>query len=326
VFPLFSVLLQRLSGRGAWVTFALVIFFILLGAVLFAHVDGISFGTALYFAIVTATTVGYGDVVPQNPAARVIAVGIMLTTIPLLGALFSFVAANAVELRIRRLIGMDRTAFAVPHTVLLGFAPESAIVLEELRRAGQSVVVVASAEPSELPPDLPFIKGDPAEDACLKRARIDQAKQALITAETDGDVLEIAIAVRHLAPDVPVIVSTQSARVSRALAELGIPRTLSAQDLLGHTLAKSLEAPNAATLLLRIVNSESYQIREMAVAASEVGKKLSEIRASRHDLVLGLAQDGDVVLGVEHDPIAREGSTLLALVAGASNHPIKAAP
>ncbi|MHB1682747.1 MAG: NAD-binding protein [Bacilli bacterium] len=75
-----------------------------------------------------------------------------------------------------------------------------------------------------------MIKGDPAEEALLERARVTRAKQALITAPTDGEVLEIAIAVRHLAPHLPLIVSTRSEKVSRALHDLGIPLTVSTED------------------------------------------------------------------------------------------------
>ena len=54
-------------------------------------IDG--FGTALWWAIVTATTVGYGDVAPITPAGRGIAVFVMCVGITLFGLFTANVAA-----------------------------------------------------------------------------------------------------------------------------------------------------------------------------------------------------------------------------------------
>jgi voltage-gated potassium channel len=52
-----------------------------------------NFGTALWWAIVTATTVGYGDVAPITPAGRGIAVFVMCVGITLFGLFTANVAA-----------------------------------------------------------------------------------------------------------------------------------------------------------------------------------------------------------------------------------------
>jgi voltage-gated potassium channel Kch len=59
------------------------------GGLAFAAAEHIPVTTALYWAVATGTTVGYGDVTPHNPAGRLIAVVVMLTAIPLFGAAFS---------------------------------------------------------------------------------------------------------------------------------------------------------------------------------------------------------------------------------------------
>lgn len=52
-----------------------------------------NFGTALWWAVVTATTVGYGDVAPVTPAGRGIAVFVMCVGITLFGLFTANVAA-----------------------------------------------------------------------------------------------------------------------------------------------------------------------------------------------------------------------------------------
>lgn len=69
------------------------------------------FTTGLYWAVETATTVGYGDVTPHNPAGRVVSLAVMLTTIPLLAALFAWVTSlHAVRLHSRSSTARDAAA------------------------------------------------------------------------------------------------------------------------------------------------------------------------------------------------------------------------
>lgn len=56
-----------------------------------------SFGNAVWWAIVTATTVGYGDVSPVSTEGRVIAVILMLTGIGIIGVFTATVASFFLE-------------------------------------------------------------------------------------------------------------------------------------------------------------------------------------------------------------------------------------
>jgi voltage-gated potassium channel len=72
-----SFLVARLKGSQALRLVLLGTACLLAGAGLFAITQHISYATALYWAVTTATTVGYGDVIPKNPAGRAIAVVVM---------------------------------------------------------------------------------------------------------------------------------------------------------------------------------------------------------------------------------------------------------
>ncbi len=65
---------------------------IILGAIGISIVEEISFGNALWWSFVTATTVGYGDVIPQTLSGRAIAVFLMIIGIGFVGLLTATIA------------------------------------------------------------------------------------------------------------------------------------------------------------------------------------------------------------------------------------------
>lgn len=91
---------QRLIGRtGAYVVLA-SFFCIFFGSLAVLDVEQeapdsqiTSFGDALWWAVVTSTTVGYGDLYPVTAAGRAVAVGLMILGIALLGAVTASMAA-----------------------------------------------------------------------------------------------------------------------------------------------------------------------------------------------------------------------------------------
>ena len=58
--------------------------FILIGVVVFSTLEEWSIIDAFYFTVATVTTVGYGDLTPDSPAAKLLASFYMLFTIPLI--------------------------------------------------------------------------------------------------------------------------------------------------------------------------------------------------------------------------------------------------
>lgn len=286
---------------------------ILTGAVLFCLTQDVAFGTALYWAVTTATTVGYGDVSPHNGAGRVIAVGLMLTAIPLFGAVFAVLAGMAALVQVRRLFAMDHAPPTGDYVVVYGMHSAVPRILEELRKVGHTVVLVADVDPSIVPSGVRLIAGDPTNEAVIAHSHPVRAQEALVGGADDGDVLVTCVALRTLAPELPISALTQSAKVAQALRELGVSRSLSGDDLVGHTLAKCLEAPHSAELLLRLVDSDTYRIQEVAADATSVSRRLSEIRGRPGQLVLGLVHGEKVTLGIDDDPVVEAGDGLLLL-------------
>jgi voltage-gated potassium channel len=313
IFVLISQRLARLRQRRVWSLIAVAVLIILIGAGLFAVTQHDSYGLALYWAITTATTVGYGDVLPHNTVGRIIASAVMLTTIPIVGAIFGILAGASAANHIRRFLGMDIRLPDEPYTVIYGLDPVVPHVLTELCRRDTKVVLVAPEKPAGAPSDVICVTGDPTDERLIARTRPQDAELALIACEQDADTMVVAVTLHTLAPKLKIYALTDSTRIARALIDLGVDHTLSANELVGHTVAKSMETPEAGDLLLQLVDATSYRMEEQIVDEALASKTLSAARANPGMLILGIAHDGHVDLGIGEDPQLNTGDRLIVL-------------
>jgi hypothetical protein len=69
--------------RAAWLIMAAMVLLNVAAGLLFAAVEHISGPLGMYWAVSTASTVGYGDVTPHTDPGHIVAVATMITMIPL---------------------------------------------------------------------------------------------------------------------------------------------------------------------------------------------------------------------------------------------------
>jgi voltage-gated potassium channel len=311
VIGLLVRLLGQPSRRHIFSLLGIAVACVLVGGWLFGLTQHLPFTTGFYWAITTATTVGYGDVTPHNASGRVIASLVMLTTIPLLAAVFALVTGGAAAAGIRRILNLETRFPEGIYRLVVGMNPAVPAILEELARAGVPVVLAADVEPGSVGHGVHVIRGDPTEPSTIRSARPEGAQQALLVGASDGDVLVSAVILHKQAPDLPVTALVTSASVREALLEIGVRHAVSEQELVARTLATSLETPSASELIAQLIESGGDILAEIDADQATVGKALSAVRDERAGLVLGLVHAGRFTLGIGEDPVIAAGDRLL---------------
>ena len=99
-----------------------------------------TFGDGLWLAFTTAATVGYGDIVPSTPAAKIFAVFVVLLGLAVLSAVTASIAALWVQTEERR----------IEHEVLRDLHRELRVIRDELtalrRERPQAIAAVGDEE------------------------------------------------------------------------------------------------------------------------------------------------------------------------------------
>jgi voltage-gated potassium channel len=310
VFTLLFRVFRVHQQRNVAVLLGSAIGVVLVGAELFALAESLPFTTGLYWAVTTATTVGYGDVTPHNPIGKLIASLFMLTTIPMLAAAFALASGAAAAAGIRRILAMHTTFPEGTYRLIIGMTPGVPAIIDEVASAGIPIVLVADIDPATVRDGVHVVRGNPTEEAVIAKAKPQGAEQALITGGSDGDVLVSAVLLRKQAPSLVITALVDSPSVREALHDLGVQQTVSGSELVSRALAASLETPHAGEMLAQLIgNRDSFA--EIEAGDTAVGKRLSAVRNERAGLVLGLVRDGEFNLGLSDDPVIAAADRLL---------------
>ena len=152
-----------------------------------------NFGDGLWWALVTMTTVGYGDIVPITPLGRLIGAVLMITGIGTLGISTAAIATYLIRtdrfdaLRVRRMEG---------HVVICGLGPAGLLLAQGFRRKGNEVLVIEAKEANPRiatchDAGIAVPVGDAMRPETLKRARLERAGTLIAICGDDGVNIQV---------------------------------------------------------------------------------------------------------------------------------------
>jgi len=170
------------------------------------------FTDALWWAVVTMSTVGYGDISPSTTGGRVVAIGLMVVGIGVIGILTATVASIFVENRFLEHRGM-KEIHVRDHYIICGWNFRGHRIVEALRsdsRVGKAPIVLIAEIPQKPmdDPHLLFIHGEVTPDN-LTRACIETARVVLVLSDDgldafarDAKTVLTTLTIETLNPDV----------------------------------------------------------------------------------------------------------------------------
>ena len=150
--------------------------------------DFSTIGDSVWWTLVTVSTVGYGDQVPETTTGRIIASVTMIGGPILLVSLLGAVALLVFEEWRKVVTGVSQVV-SKKHIVMCGWTPKTRDAIDELRLSRlfrkRPITIIddkIDAKPVEVT-NTSFVRGSPADTAALERANIRQAEFAIVFAE-----------------------------------------------------------------------------------------------------------------------------------------------
>jgi voltage-gated potassium channel len=292
---------------------------------------------ALWWSMVTMTTVGYGDFYATTAVGRfLISYPCMLLGIGLVGYLVGYIANLIIDLAAKKRRG-EMELREKGHIIVCGYPGEEKIlaIVAELRaveRLDGRAVVLVTEQLEELPEKLhkagmQFVKGLPTDESVLMKADVLDCEGVVILARDPHDASSddrtftvsslLEIIEREHGRPIKTIAEVVAEKNIRTLRRANVDGVTSEDGVAGRLLAQEFVNPGINGVISQLLtNQEGSQL--YIVPAETAGLRIRDLQigALNHDVniqIIGIIQGDIKELNPSKDTIVGRGDRLIVL-------------
>lgn len=281
----------RELGRRGLLALALLVFIVVLvyfdrDAYTDAHDGSVTLIDSIYYATVTITTTGYGDITPITPQSRMLN-AILVTPMRILFlVLLVGTTLEVLAYEGRRILRDSRWRKNMRnHVVVIGYGTKGRSAVDTLQTNGANPaqIVVIDPKPTAIVDanlhGLAAIEGDATRRDVLRRAEIIKAREVIITLDRDDSAILVTLTVRQLNPSAHVVVAVREDDNASLLRQSGANAVVTSSEAVGRLLGLSAVSPNLGVVIEDLLSSkEGLEVGERQVRADEVGRSPDEVK------------------------------------------------
>ncbi len=290
--------------------------------------SGLSLLDSLYYAAVTLSTTGYGDITPVCDSARLANVFVIT---PLRFLFLIVLVGTTIEVltqRTREQMRSNRWRSNVnDHTVIIGYGVKGRAAARSLVDAGTSrndVVVVATdrtAVDEATRDGFVGVVGDGRREDVLRDAAIERAKRVVVATDEDDTSILVTLTARRLSPHATIVAAVREAQNTEILRQSGANNVIPTAESAGRLMGLSLLSATAGELMEDLLDSgRGLEVMEREITREELGQSPADLDAQgqivlavirkgvahRFDTnAINRLEPGDRLVVIRHNPVER---------------------
>jgi len=273
-----------------------------------------SVADGIWWAVVTMTTVGYGDHFPVTGAGRLIGVGLMFSSIILVSLFTATVSSIFVARKIQEGKGLESVSFE-DHVLICGWNVRASRTLETLNgeESGIQVVLINHLAAEDVESiakeygnlEIRFIRGDFTREEVLERANIRQAGNAILlpdrsdpalSGSPDQHTILAAHVIRSINPEIKVFAHLLDEEHAMDLKRAEVDGVVISDAYAGELLADHVISPGTPQLIDHLVDDRRLpNVRRMPVPEQFVGGRSMDLfvhlKEAHNQLLLGYVSE-----------------------------------
>lgn len=296
-------------------------------------------GDAFWYAIVTLTTVGYGDFYPVTLPGKIIGLLVIIGSLGILGFLIGEINVRYNQYMEKKKTGFWGTDFA-NHYVIIGWNEFAQKVANQIIYAGQKVAVVTNAKTDlDLISDLFSSKevfslfADYSNIEAFQKVNIEQSKRVFVNFESDSETLVFVINLKKQFPEANVIVRCTNPSLKETFLNAGIDHVIAQNEVASKLVASYLFEPHVATytedLIATSVADEDSDIQQYLITKecdfdeSDYMNAFMKLKLDYNSILIGLVKDGKIIKNPIKGTTIKTGNYLILISTGDSKNKLE---
>jgi voltage-gated potassium channel len=289
-------IVKRVIGATAALLLAVLIVYLDRDGYRDVNGDGVSLLDSFYYATVSLSTTGYGDITPASSSARLVNV---LVITPLRVLFLIVLVGTTLEVlteRSRQALRIQKWRRVVrDHVVVVGYGTKGRSAVAALLGDGVepgSIVVVDTVQESldaASAIGLVTVHGSGTRNDVLRVAGAARARAIVVAPNRDDTAVLVTLTARELAPKAQIVASVRERENEHLLRQSGADSVVVSSETAGRLLGMATATPSVVAMVEDLLTPDAgLAIAERDVEPGEVGG------SPRHlsDIVLGVVRDG----------------------------------
>jgi voltage-gated potassium channel len=223
-----------------------------------------SIGDALWYLIVTLTSVGYGDITPITQTGRVVGTILVLLSMVVLGVLISSISSNVFKMIEEKKLGLRGTDFE-QHIICIGWSEFSRMVIFEVLEANRKVAIITNKKS-----DIDFIYSEFGRENIfvlyadiqnldiISKLNPDKASDVFLNFNDDTETLIYVINFRKKYPQPNLVVTISNHKLKETFYTAGVRHVVARNEIASKLVASYVFEPEVAELNIDLLSSASH--------------------------------------------------------------------
>ncbi|GAB6136896.1 potassium channel family protein [Halanaerobaculum tunisiense] len=280
-----------------------------------------TFGDALWWAIVTATTVGYGDMYPETFLGRAIAILVMMLGIGTFGGITAKLADIFIETKRRREFGEVKANYE-DHLIICGWNQKVRDIINHIinENLEKQIVLVADIERNPFPDQeaIHFVKGVMDNEEVLKKAGVMKARAAIVLNKKENDAKTVltVLNIENLNREIYTVAEISDSRNKVHLKNANVDEIIVEDAISSQLLVRSALYSGTSKIIGELLSNESgNQIYMLAASEEDIETEFLDLFVKYKEkqglILIGIKRDTEILTNPASDEQVKPGDKLI---------------
>lgn len=305
----------------------MIVAILIIGVLGYRFIAEFSWLEAFYMTVITVSTVGFSEVRPLEPEAKIFTVCLIISSVFIFAFAISVITEYILSRNSLQLLKKRKVKNMIDnmheHVVVCGYGRNGMQAAERLKAYKKPFVVIEKDRDviEKYEDEVLFVEGDANDDDVLMEAGVARAQYLITAMPDDATNLFVVLSARQLNPKLFIISRASLVTSEKKLELAGANKVIMPDKIGGDHMASLVVMPNLITFISKLstegkntTHLEEVAIEDFVANIESSSLRDLDLRRKTGCTIIGyVAPNGDYIINPEADLKLQPKSKVIVL-------------